>query len=88
MHISSFRKGHILLKKTRTQYDYTKVFSETDIVKIIRCLIDNIFVMLGECMFQQTVVIPMEINCVLLLVDFYLYMHETTEPWVPIGDVE
>jgi len=64
------------------------VLPETDIVKIIGCLIDNIFAMLGGYIFQQTVVIPMVINCVLLLVEFYLYVYEATEPRVPIGHVE
>ena len=36
-------------------------------------LIDNIFVMLGGRVFQQTVGIPMNTNCVPLIADLFLY---------------
>jgi hypothetical protein len=34
--------------------DSTKKFSETDIINILEFLIDNIFLMFGERVFQQT----------------------------------
>jgi hypothetical protein len=39
--------------------DSTKNFSETDIINILEFLIDNIFVIFGGRVFQQTVDIPM-----------------------------
>ena len=32
--------------------------------------------MFGECVFQQTVGIPMGTNCASLLADFFLYSYE------------
>ena len=39
-------------------------------------LIDNIFVMFGGRVFQQTVGIPMGTNCAPLLADFFIYSYE------------
>jgi hypothetical protein len=41
------------------QSDTTKQFSGTDIIKMLKFLIDNIFVKFGGRVFQQTVGIPM-----------------------------
>jgi dihydrofolate reductase len=35
--------------------DSTKMFSETDIINILEFLIDNIFVIFGGRVFQQTI---------------------------------
>jgi hypothetical protein len=43
--------------------DSTKQFSETDIFKMLEFLIDNTFAMFGGHVFQQTVIILMDINC-------------------------
>jgi hypothetical protein len=40
-------------------------------------MIDNIFVMFGGRVFQQTVGIPMGTNCAPLLADFFLYSYVT-----------
>jgi hypothetical protein len=56
--------------------DSTKKFSETDIFNMLECLIDNIFVMFGGGVFQQTVGIPMGINCAPFLTDLFLYSYE------------
>jgi hypothetical protein len=56
--------------------DSTKKFSETDIINILEFLIDNIFVIFGGRVFQQTVCIPMCTNCVPLLADLFLYSYE------------
>ena len=56
--------------------DSTKKFSETDIFNIFEILIDNIFVMFGGRIFQQTVGIPMGTKCAPLLVDLFLYSYE------------
>ena len=56
--------------------DSTKKFSETDIFNMLKFLIDNIFVMFGGGVFQQTVGIPMDTNCAPLLADLFLYSYE------------
>ena len=39
-------------------------------------LIDNIFVLFGERVLQQTIGIPMGTNCALLLTDLFLHAYE------------
>ena len=56
--------------------DSTKTFSETDINIMLEFLIDNIFGMVGEPVFQQTVGIPMSTNCAPLLAELFLYSYE------------
>ena len=53
------------------------MFSETDIINMLEFLIDNIFVIFGGRVFQQTVGIAMGTNCVPLLADLFLYSYET-----------
>ena len=60
------------VKKKNKNTDSAKKFSETD-VKMLEFLIDNIFVMFGRRVFQQTVDIPVGINCDPLLADLFLY---------------
>ena len=43
---------------------------------MLEFLIDNIFVMFGGCVFQQTVGIPMGTNFARLLTDLFLYLYE------------
>ena len=43
---------------------------------MLEFLIDNIFVMFGGRVFQQTVIIPMDPNCASLLADLFLYSYE------------
>ena len=69
------RKGQILFCK-KNHSDSTKKFSETDIINMLEFLIDNIFVIFGGRVFQQTVGIPMGTNCVPLLADLFLYSYE------------
>jgi hypothetical protein len=54
----------------------TKKFSETDIIKMLEYLIDNIGVIFGERVFQQTVGMHMGTNCAPLLADLFLYLYE------------
>jgi hypothetical protein len=56
--------------------DSTKKFSETDIINMLEYLIDNIFVIFGGRVFQQTVGIPMGTICAHLLADLFLYSYE------------
>ena len=43
---------------------------------MLQFLIDNIFVIFGRLVFQQTVGIPMGTNCAPLLADLFLYSYE------------
>ena len=56
--------------------DFTKKFSETDIINILEFLIDNIFAIFGGRVFQQTVGIAMGLTCTPLLADLFLYSYE------------
>jgi hypothetical protein len=60
----------------KKHYDSTKKFSETDIINMLECLIDNIFAMFGGHIFQQTVGIPLGTKCAPLLDDLFLYSYE------------
>ena len=45
-------------------------------IKIFECLIDNVFVLLDERVFQYTVDTPKGTNCAPLYTDFFIYLHE------------
>ena len=60
----------------KTHSDSTKKFSETDIINMLEVLIDNIFVIFGGRVFQQTVGIPMGTKCAPILADLFLYSYE------------
>ena len=47
---------------------------------MIQCLIYNIFVQFGGCLFCQVIRIPMGTNCAPLLADLYLYSYENEFP--------
>jgi hypothetical protein len=70
------RYKYLVLGRDRSYFDSTKKFSETDIFNMPEFLMDNIFVMFGGRVFQQTGGIPMGANCVLLLTDTFLYSYE------------
>ena len=51
-------------------------YSETDIKGMLGFLVDNIYVVFGDQVFQQTVGIPMGTNCAPLLADLFLHSYE------------
>ena len=54
--------------------DSSKKFSETEIINMLEFfLIDNISVIVGERVLQQTVGIPMGTNCAPPVADLFLY---------------
>jgi hypothetical protein len=55
--------------------DSTRKFSETDIITMLKFVIDNIYAMFGGRVFQQTVDIPMDTNCAPLLANLFLYSY-------------
>jgi hypothetical protein len=60
----------------RNHFDSTKKFYETDVINMLEFLIDNIFVIFGGRIFQQTIGIPMGTNCAPLLADLFRYSYE------------
>ena len=61
------RYKYLVLGRNRSYFvnihsDSTKKLSETDIINMLEFLIDNIFVIFGRRVFQQTMGIPMSTN--------------------------
>jgi hypothetical protein len=48
-------------------------YSEDEIKKMLEFFIDNIYVVVGGQVFQQSVGIPIGTNCAPLLADLFLY---------------
>jgi hypothetical protein len=57
--------------------DSTHKYSEVDFKEMLGFLIDNLFVIFSNQIFQQTVGIPMSTNCAHLSADLFLYTYET-----------
>jgi hypothetical protein len=70
-HVQGRDKSYFVKQRS----DSTKTFSETDIIKMLEFLIDNIFVMFGGRVFRPIVGIPMDANCA-LFIDLFLYSYE------------
>ena len=51
-------------------------YTEEDIIKMLKFLADNIFVVFVGKVFQQIIGIPMGTNCAPLLADLFLYSYE------------
>ena len=51
-------------------------YSDNDFIKMLECLVDNIFVVFAGKVFQQIVGIPIGTNCAPLLTDIFLYLYE------------
>ena len=64
------RDRSYFVKKKKPHSDSIKMLSETDIINMLKFLIDNIFAMLGGCGLH------MGTNCAPLLVDWFLYSYE------------
>ncbi|KAJ8314953.1 hypothetical protein KUTeg_007103 [Tegillarca granosa] len=57
--------------------DCKQKYTEDTINKMLVFLIDNIFVVFGNIIFQQTIGIPVGTNCAPLLADLFLYSYES-----------
>ena len=55
------------------------MYTADNICKMIKFLMDNIFVQSGGRLFHQVIGIPMGTNCAPLLVDLFLYENERRE---------
>ena len=51
-------------------------YTANDICKMIKFLVDNVYVRFGGQLFRQMVGIPMGTNCAQLLADLFLYSYE------------
>jgi hypothetical protein len=51
-------------------------YSEVEIKKVLEFIIDNIYVVVGGQVFQQSVGIPIGTNRTPLLADLFLYSYE------------
>ncbi|XP_055999510.1 uncharacterized protein LOC130047876 [Ostrea edulis] len=56
--------------------DSTLKYSKVEIKNVLEFLIDNIFVVFGNQVFQQSVGVPMGTNCVHLLTYLFVYSYE------------
>ena len=72
--IFSFRSRGTLFVKEHS--DSKSKYTEEDIIKMLEFLVDNIFVVSAEKVFQQIVDIPMGTNCASMLTDIFLYSYE------------
>jgi hypothetical protein len=61
----------------RNHSDSPYKYSEADIKGMLGFLVHNIYVICGDQVCQQSVVIPMGTDCAPLLADFFLYSYET-----------
>ena len=52
------------------------IYNANNIFIMIECLIDNVFVQFGECLFHQVIGIPKGTNCAPLLADLFLHSYE------------
>jgi hypothetical protein len=60
----------------RQHSDSPHKYSEADIKGMLGFLVDNIYVVFGDQVFQQSVGIPMDSNSAPLLADLFLYSYE------------
>ena len=68
--------GHEETYFVKEHSDSKSKYSEDDIIKMLEFLVDNIFVVFAEKVFQQRVGIPIGTNCAPLLADIFLYSYE------------
>lgn len=55
---------------------YTKIVGVEDICSWIDFLLDNLYISVGDSLFQQIIGIPMGTNCAVFLANFYLFTYE------------
>ena len=72
--LNIFQRNQIKFNKTLDDIfkdQFSQMFSETNIIGFF--FINNIFIMLDGCVFQQTVAVSMGTNYALVLTDLFLY---------------
>lgn len=74
--------GHLQNCFVQNHLDCVHKYSEDDIKKMLAFLIDNIYVVFENLVFQQSVEISMGINCAPLLADLSLYSYEVHSEFI------
>ena len=77
----SHRYRHLVVNGDRTFFTNEetsagKQYDETLICQMIDFLIDNIYIKIGNHLFQQRIDILMDTNCAPLLANLFLYSYE------------
>ena len=78
----SVRYTHIKVTRAKGYFTHDingggdNMYTADNICKMIKFLIDNIFVQFGGRLFRQVIGIPMGTNCAPLLADLFLYSYE------------
>ena len=77
----SRRFKHLIVNGNRTFFTIEetsagKKYDETLICQMVDFLIDNIYIKIGNHLFQQCIGIPMGTNCAPLLANLFLYSYE------------
>jgi len=57
-------------------HDLFLKYKQDEIIQMLDLLVDSIFVLFGERVFQQTICISMDTNCASLLANFFLHAYE------------
>ena len=65
--------GHEEAYFVKEHTDSKNKYSEDNIIKLLKFLVDNIFVIFAGKVFQQIIGILLGTNCPLLLADIFLY---------------
>ena len=60
----------------RDHSDASQKYSDADVIKMLKYLIDSIFVEFNGWICQQTIGIPMGTNCTPMLADLFFYSYE------------
>ena len=55
---------------------YTRVVDQDDLLCWLDFLLDNLFIIVGDSLFKQTIGIPMGTNCAVFLANLYLFTYE------------
>ena len=68
--------GYKMTHFVRDHSDTAQKYTDADVIKMLKYLIDNIFVEFGGRIFQETIGIPIGTNCEPLLADLFSYLYE------------
>ena len=72
--VSCYWQRQILLVKSH--WKSNNEYKQDEIIEMRDCLLDNICVLFGARAFQQTIGIPIGMNCAPLLTDLFLHVYE------------
>ena len=73
--IFSFRSQRTVFSEEKKHSYWNSKYTEEDIIKMVKFLVDNIFVVFVRKLFKHIVWIPMGTRCVPLLADMHMVIH-------------